>query len=337
VKAILHTQYGPPDLLQFKEVETPTPKDNEVLIAIHATTVSTADCNIRNFTFVTRSMLPIAKLMFGIGKPWKARVLGTELAGEIKQVGKDVTRFRPGDRVVASTGAAGGGHAQYACVPENGAVAIIPDSLSWEQAVAIPFGANTALYFLRDLGKIRTGQDVLIIGASGAIGCAGVQLAKHFGARVTGVCSGVNVELVKALGADSVIDYTRDDFTQSGNTYDLIFDVVGATTFDRCERSLKPHGVFLQNIMEVRDIFRVLWTSIQGEKKIKGGVALGNMANMGLITTLAGAGTLRPVIDRSYPLEGIAEAFKYVEQGHKKGNVVVTVTHPQQGTDRSYI
>jgi NADPH:quinone reductase-like Zn-dependent oxidoreductase len=207
-------------------------------------------------------------------------------------------------------------------------VALKPDSLSWEQAVAIPFGANTALYFLRDLGKIRAGQDLLIIGASGAIGSAGVQLAKHFGARVTGVCSGPNVELVRALGADSVIDYTREDFTKSGNTYDLIFDVVGATTFDRCQRSLKPNGVFLQNIMELSDIVRVLWTSITGGKKIKGGVAIGNMANMGLITALAEAGTLRPVIDRSYPLEQIPEAFKYVEQGHKKGNVVITVAHP---------
>jgi NADPH:quinone reductase-like Zn-dependent oxidoreductase len=212
VKAILHTQYGAPDLLQLKEVDKPAPKDNEVLIAIHATTVSTGDCNVRNFTFVTKSMLPIAKLMFGIREPWKARVLGTELAGEVERAGKDVTRFKTGDLVVASTGAAGGGHAQYACLPETGAVAIKPDSLSWEQAVAIPFGANTALYFLRDLGKIRAGQDLLIIGASGAIGSAGVQLAKHFGVTVTGVCSGANVELVKALGADSVIDYTRGRF-----------------------------------------------------------------------------------------------------------------------------
>lgn len=257
MKAILHTQYGPPDLLQLKEVETPTPKDTEVLIAIHATTVSTGDCNVRNFTFVTKSMLPIAKLMFGIRRPWKARILGTELAGEVAQAGNNVTRFKAGDRVVASTGAAGGGHAQYACLRETGAVAIKPDSLSWEQAVAIPFGANTALYFLRDLGKIRAGQDLLIIGASGAIGSAGVQLAKHFGARVTGVCSGANVQLVKGLGAASVIDYTREDFTKSGNTYDLIFDVVGATTFDRCQSSLKPNGVFLQNIMELSDIVRV--------------------------------------------------------------------------------
>jgi NADPH:quinone reductase-like Zn-dependent oxidoreductase len=328
LKAILHTRYGPPDLLQLKEVETPTPKDNEVLIAIHATTVSTGDCNVRNFTFVTKSMLPIAKLIFGIRKPWKARVLGTELAGEVERAGKDVTRFKTGDRVVASTGAAGGGHAQYACLPETGAVAIKPDSLSWEQAVAIPFGANTALYFLRDLGKIRAGQDLLIIGASGAIGSAGVQLAKHFGAKVTGVCSGANVELVKALGADRVIDYTRDDFTQSGNTYDLVFDVVGAKTFDGCQRSLKANGVFLQNIMELSDICPVLWTSITGGKKVKGGVAIGNMANMALIIALAEAGTLKPVIDRSYPLERIADAFKYVEQGHKKGNVVITVTHP---------
>jgi len=328
VKAILHTRYGPPDLLQLKEVETPTPKNNEVLIAVHATTVSTGDCNIRNFTFVTKSMVPIAKVIFGITKPWKARVLGTELAGEVVRTGNDVTRFKPGDRVVASTGAACGGHAQYACLPETGAVAIKPDSLTWEQAVAIPFGANTALYYLRDLGKIRPGQNLLIIGASGAIGTAGVQLAKHFGARVTGVCSGPNVELVKALGADNVVDYTREDFTESGNTYDLIFDVVGATTFDHCQRSLKPAGIFLQNIMELSDIVRVVWTSITGRKKIKGGVAFGNMANMGLITALAEAGSLRPVIDRSYPLERIAEAFKYVEQGHKKGNVVITVTHP---------
>jgi NADPH:quinone reductase-like Zn-dependent oxidoreductase len=250
------------------------------------------------------------------------------LAGEVERAGQKVTRFKPGDRVVGSTGAAGGGHAQYACFPETGAVAIKPDSLSYEQAVAIPFGANTALYFLRDLGRIRAGQDLLIIGASGSVGSAGVQLAKHFGAKVTGVCSGANVELVKALGADNVIDYTREDFTESGHTYDLIFDVVGATTFDRCRSSLKPNGVFLQNIMELRDIVRVFWTSISGGKKIKGGVAIGNMANLGLITALAEAGTLRPVIDRSYPLERIAEAFKYVEQGHKKGNVVITVGHP---------
>jgi len=327
VKAVLHTHYGSPDLLEFREVDKPTPKANEVLIAIHATTVSTGDCNVRNFTFVTKSMRPIAKLMFGIGKPWKKRVLGTELAGEVEGAGKDVTRFKTGDRVVASTGMAGGGHAQYACLPETGAVVIKPDSLTGEEAVAIPFGANTALYYLRDLGKIQAGQDVVIIGASGAIGSAAVQLAKHFGATVTGVCSGANVELVKSLGADTVIDYTREDFTRNGRTYDLIFDVVGATTFDRCQHSLKPDGVFLQNIMELSDVVRALWTSVTGGKKIKGGVAIGNQKGMRLIAELAAAGTLKPVIDRSYPLEQLAEAFKYVERGHKKGNIVITVAH----------
>jgi len=308
-------------------VDKPVPKANEVLIAIDATTVSTGDCNVRNFTFVTKSMRPIAKLMFGIGKPWKERILGTELAGEVEGAGQDVTRFKTGNRVVASTGMAGGGHAQYACLPETGAVVLKPDSLSWEEAVAIPFGANTALYFLRDLGKIRAGQELLIIGASGAIGSAGVQLAKHFGATVAGVCSGANVELVKSLGADTVIDYTRDDFTKNGKTYDLIFDVVGATTFDRCKHSLKPNGVFLQNIMELTDVVRVLWTSIASRKKIKGGVAINNLKRMSFIAELVAAGKLRPVIDRSYPLERIAEAFKHVEQGHKKGNVVITVAH----------
>jgi len=327
VKAVLHTHYGSPDLLELREVDKPIPKANEVLIAIHATTVSTGDCNVRNFTFVTKSMRPIAKLMFGIGKPWKARILGTELAGVVEGTGQDVARFKTGDRVVAFTGMAGGGHAQHACLPETGAVVIKPDSLSWEEAVAIPFGANTALYFLQDLGQIRAGQELLIIGASGAIGSAGVQLAKHFGATVTGVCSGANVELVKSLGADMVIDYTRDDFTKNGESYDLIFDVVGATTFDRCQHSLKPNGVFLQNIMELTDVVRALWTSIASRKKIKGGVAINNLKRMSFVAELVAAGKLRPVIDRSYPLERIAEAFKHVEQGHKKGNVVTTVAH----------
>ena len=327
MKAVLHTHYGSPDLLELREVDKPVPKANEVLIAIDATTVSTGDCNVRNFTFVTKSMRPIAKLMFGIGKPWKERILGTELAGEVEGAGQDVTRFKTGNRVVASTGMAGGGHAQYACLPETGAVVLKPDSLSWEEAVAIPFGANTALYFLRDLGKIRAGQELLIIGASGAIGSAGVQLAKHFGATVAGVCSGANVELVKSLGADTVIDYTRDDFTKNGKTYDLIFDVVGATTFGRCQNSLKPNGIFLQNIMELTDVVRVLWTSIASRKKIKGGVAINNLKRMSFIAELVAAGKLRPVIDRTYPLERIAEAFKHVEQGHKKGNVVITVAH----------
>lgn len=325
MKAILHTRYGAPDLLQLKEVEKPVPKDHEVLIAIHATTVSTADCNMRNFTFVTRSMRPFARLMFGIGKPWKPRVLGTELAGEVESTGKAVTRFKTGDRVVASTGMAGGGHAQYACLPETGALALKPESLSWEEAVAIPFGANTALYFLRDLGKIQAGQEVLIIGASGSIGSAAVQLAKHLGAAVTAVCSSANIEMVSSLGADKVIDYLKEDFVANGQAYDLIFDIVGATTFGRCQRSLTPHGVFLQNIVGVTDIARILWTAILAAKKLKGGVAMESTERLNFIAELAAAEKLMPVIDRVYPLEQIAEAFRYVERGHKKGNVVIAV------------
>jgi len=327
LKAILHARYGSPDLLRFEEVGKPAPKDDEVLIKVHATTVSTGDCNMRNFTFVTKSMLPMAKLMFGIGKPWKERILGTELAGEIVGAGKDVVRFKLGDRVFGSTGMAGGGHAQYTCLHETAALAIKPDSLSWEEAVAIPFGANAALYYLRDLGKIQDGHRLLIIGASGSIGSAGIQLAKHFGATVTAVCSGANVELVKSLGADKVIDYTKEDFTKNSETYDLILDVVGATTFERCQKSLKPQGVFLSCIMGLPDVARSLWASIAGGKKIKGGVAINNLERMTFITELTAAGILKPVIDRRYPLEQIAEAFKHVEHGHKKGNVVITVEH----------
>lgn len=283
---------------------------------------------MRNFTFVTKSMLPMAKLMFGMRKPWKERILGTELAGEIVGLGKDVVRFKVGDRVFGSAGMAGGGHAQYACLREKSALAIKPESLTWEDAVAIPFGAHTALHYLRDLGGIQAGHKLLIIGASGSIGSAAVQLAKHFGATVTAVCSGANVELVKSLGADKAIDYTKEDFTRNAETHDLIFDVVGATSFDRCKHSLEPRGIFLSCIMGVPDVARSLWTSIIGGKKMRGGVAINNPERMAFIAELAAAGKLKPVIDSRYPLEQIVQAFKHVERGHKKGNVVITLEHP---------
>jgi NADPH:quinone reductase-like Zn-dependent oxidoreductase len=266
--------------------------------------------------------------MFGFGKPWKERILGTELAGEIVGAGEGVVRFKLGERVFGSTGMAGGGHAQYACLHEEAALALKPDALSWEEAVAIPFGANTALYYLRDLGKIQKRHKLLIIGASGSIGSAGVQLAKHLGATVTAVCSGANAELVKSLGADKVIDYTREDFTKRAETHDLIFDVVGATTFDRCKHLLEPQGTFLSCIMGLPDVARSLWTSIVGGKKMRGGVAINNPERMAFIAELATAGKLKPVIDRRYPLQHIAQAFQHVEQGHKKGNVVIAVEHP---------
>ena len=328
MKAAIHSAYGPADLLQVVEVEKPVPQKNQILVKIHATTVSSGDCNVRNFTFVPNSMRPIAKLIFGIGKPRKKTILGTQLAGEVEAVGSDVSRFKVGDQVMASTGMVGGGHAQYACLPEDGALAIKPDNLSWEEAVVLPFGADAALYYLKNLGNIQAGQELLIIGASGSIGTAGVQLAKHFGANVTGVCSTKNLELVKSLGADEVIDYTQADFRQNGNTYDLILDTVAATSFAGCKDSLKPNGVFLPCIMSVADmVFRIPWTAMTGGKRLKGGVAIENQERMDLIKELADSGALRPVIDKCYPLERIAEAFTYVETGHKIGNVVITVGH----------
>lgn len=324
MKAIVHKKYGPPDELQLLEVEKPVPKENEVLIKIHATTVTTTDCNARNFTFVPKSFMFFARFMFGFKKP-KINILGIDLAGEIEAVGKDVKLFKAGDHVFGSPGTRFGGHAEYACVPENGALAIKPTDLSWEKAAAISLAGNTALFFIRDLAKIQPGQTILIHGASGAIGTYAVQLAKYYGAVVTGVCSGANAVLVKSLGADKVIDYTREDFTKSDERYDFVFGVVGKTTFSQCNGILKPKGIYLENMMEVKDFLKVLWTSITGGKKIKGGVSTERAENLNFFVELIESGKLIPVIDRVYPFERTAEAFRYVEQGHKKGNVIISL------------
>ncbi len=324
MKAIVHTKYGPPDELQLLEVEKPVPGDNEVLIKIHATTVTTTDCNARNFTFVPQSFMLFARIMFGFKKP-RIKILGIDLAGEIEAIGKDVKLFKAGDHVFGSPGTKFGGHAEYVCVPENGALAIKPADLSWEKAAAISLAGNTALFFIRDLAKIQPGQTILIHGASGAIGTYAVQLAKYYGAEVTGVCSTTNAEMVKSLGADKVIDYTIEDFTKSDEKYDFVFDVVGKTTFSQCKGILKPNGIYLENMMEVKDFLKVLWTSIVGGKKIKGGVSTERAENLKFFIELIESGKLRPVIDRIFPLEKTAEAFQYVEQGHKKGNVVISL------------
>jgi NADPH:quinone reductase-like Zn-dependent oxidoreductase len=324
MKAIVHTKYGPPDELQLKEVEKPVPKDNEVLIKIHATTVTTTDCNARNFTFVPKSFMFFARLVFGFKKP-KINILGIDLAGEIEAAGKDVKLFKKGDQVFGSPGTKFGGHAEYSCVSENGALAIKPAAISWEEAASISLAGNTALFFIRDLAKIQAGQKILIHGASGAIGTYAVQLAKYYGAEVTGVCSATNADMVKSLGADKVIDYTKDDFSKSDERYDFVFDVVGKTTFSQCKGILKPKGIYLENMMEVKDFLKVLWTSIVGGKKIKGGVSTERAENLKLFIELIESGKLKPVIDKIFPLEKTAEAFQYVEQGHKKGNVIITI------------
>ena len=324
MKAIVHTKYGPPDELQLKEVVKPAPKDNEVLIKIHATTVTTTDCNARNFTFVPESFMFFARIMFGFKKP-RINILGIDLAGEIEAVGKDVTLFKKGDHVFGSPGTKFGGHAEYSCVPENGALAIKPADMLWEEAAAISLAGNTALFFIRDLAKIKAGQKILIHGSSGAIGTYAVQLAKYYGAEVTGVCSAANAEMVRSLGADKVIDYTKEDFTKSDERYDFVFNVVGKTTFSQCKGILKPKGIYLENMLELKDILRIMLTSIIGGKKIKGGVSKETSENLNFFIGLFESGKVKPVIDRIYPLEKTAEAFLYVEQGHKKGNVIITI------------
>ena len=327
MKAILHTRFGPPDELQLKEVKKPVPKDNEVLIKVRATTVTSTDCNVRNFTFVPGVFqLPARLFMFGVFKP-RINILGIDLAGEIEAVGKNVERFIKGDHVFGTPGMNFGAHAEYTCVPEDGVLTIKPTNMAWEEAASIFLGASTALFYLRNKGSIQAGHKTLIYGASGAIGTYAVQLAKYFGAEVTGVCSTKNLKMVKSLGADKVIDYTQEDYAESGETYDLILDTVGKTSFSHCKKSLKQKGVFLPVVMGLTELVQIIWTSMTGGKKVKGGVAGESVEDLDFFKKLVEAGKLKPIIDRCYPLEKIAEAFRYVEKGHKKGNVVITVEH----------
>jgi len=332
MKAIIYTKYGPPDVLQLEDVEKPTPKDNEILIRIYATSVNYGDIVARNFKEISprKFNMPLlfwlfAKIFFGFRKP-KITILGSEFAGEIESVGKDVKSFKQDDQVFGYLGQSMGAYAEYLCMPEDGCVAIKPANMTYEEAAVVPYGAIMALNLLRKV-NIQPGQKVLINGASGGIGSAAVQLTKYFRAEVTGVCGTPRLEFVKSLGADKVIDYTKEDFTQSGETYDLIFDILGKSSFSRCKSSLKQNGRYLLASFKMKQLFQMLWTSMAGSKKVICAIAPGSIEDLISVKELIEAGKIKAVIDRRYPLEQTAEAHRYVETGHKKGNVVIIVEH----------
>ena len=318
MKAMVYTRYGPPDVLELKEVEKPAAKETEVLVKIHATSVSPADVHLRGGTpFIARQMAG------GLLSP-KKTILGFDIAGEIESVGTDVERWRAGDPVYGLVPPSGNGaNAEYICVPEADVIRK-PANLTYEEAAAVPSASTVALQFLR-AGRIQSGQRVLINGASGGLGTFAVQLAKFFGTDVTAVCSTRNLDLVRSLGADDVIDYTSQDFTESGQTYDLIFDAVGKRSFSSCRGSLNRNGVYISTIVTFQVVLQMAWTSVIGSRRAKSMIAGPRVEDLRVVNELVEAGNVRPVIDRSYPLSQLAEAHRYAELGHVRGRVIITV------------
>ena len=330
MKAIIWTAYGPPDVLQLKEIPKPVPEHDQVLIRVVATTVTAGDCEMRNLKFPIWLRLPM-RFYAGLKKPMRIKIIGQEMAGEIEAVGKDVTLFKAGDQVFASTGFGSGTYAQYICLPEtpgemDGTLAAKPENMTYDEAAAVPVGGLEALHFLRK-GNIQPGTKMLINGAGGSIGTFAVQLAKHFGAQVTAVDSAGKLNMLRAIGADHVIDYASEDFTKSGQTYDIIFDVIGVSSFSGSIRTLKENGFYLIANPQLLKMIRGAFTSIISTKKVIFGTSSPQTEDLILLKELIEAGTHESVIDRRYPLEKIAEAHSYVETGHKKGSVVITVDH----------
>lgn len=338
MKAVVRTEYGPPEVLRLTELEVPTPQANEILIRIHATSINFGDLIARRFGEVSprEFHMPflfwlMGRMAFGFSKP-KKRDLGSEMAGVIEAVGGEVHRFRVGDPVFGHLGANMGANAEYVCMPEDGMVVTKPGNVSYEQAAVVPYGAMIALRLLRKV-EIRPGHNLLVNGASGGIGSAAVQLAKHFGAEVTGVCGGPRLDFVRALGADHVIDYTAQDFTQNRERYDLIFDVLGKSSYSRCKRSLTPNGIYFPVSFKSQDLLDMLWTWIAARlprrrtgRRVICAVASERLEDLKTVKELVEAGAIVAVIDRTFPLEQVVEAHRYVEAGHRQGHVAITVT-----------
>ncbi|MFQ5930778.1 MAG: NAD(P)-dependent alcohol dehydrogenase [Nitrospiraceae bacterium] len=330
MKAIVWTKYGPPDVLELREVDKPAPKDNEVLIRIYATTVTAGDCEMRSLKFPIYLSLPL-RLWRGLIRPRGTSIMGTEIAGEIESVGKDVKLFKEGDPVFGSAGLGFGANAEHICLPEEaeeveGALALKPANMTYEEAATVPFGGRDALHFLRK-GSLQRGQQILINGAGGSIGTFAVQLAKHFGAEVTAVDSTAKLDMLRSIGADHVVDYTQEDFTNSGETYDVIFDVVGTVSLSRSKRAITQEGTYLLANPIRGQMVRGPWARMTSSNKVVMQTASGTTEDLIFLRELIEAGKIKTVIDRTYPLEQIVEAHRYVETGQKQGNVVVTVAH----------
>ncbi len=322
MRAVIYREYGAPDVLQLEEVDKPVPRDNELVIKVRATTTTAADCRMR------RGDTLMSRVILGARRPRRRfRVMGLEPAGEVEQIGEKVTRFKRGDRVFGFTGFSVGAYAQYSRMPEDGSLALMPEGLTFEEAAAMVDGATTALYFLQERAKMKRGDEVLVIGASGSIGTAAVQTAAHVGARVTAVCSAKNAEMVKALGAARTIDYAAEDFTEAGERYDIIFDTVGKSSYFRCRGSLRERGRYLVTLGGPKAYLQTLLTRAFSKRRCIYGMSVEKKGALREVKRLAESGALRPVIDRRYSLDRMADAHRYVDTGRKRGNVVITVAH----------
>lgn len=326
MKAVVWTKYGSPDGLRLKELEKPVPGDKEVLIKVHAATVTAGDIEIRSLKLPFLLRMPM-RVYVGIRRPKRITILGQELAGEIESVGNHVKSFQPGDRVFGATGFELGAYAEYKCMPEESEDSVLvhkPSNISYEEAAAVPMGGMEALHFLGK-GNIKSGEKVLIYGAGGSIGTIAVQLAKYYGAEVTALDSGEKLDMLRSIGADYIIDYTREDFSKAGVSYDVIFDVVGKSPFSRGRKSLKPRGRYILANPRPAHVIRGLWMSMVSGKKVIFGAASQEKEDLVFLKELIEAGKIKPVIDRTFPMEQSAEAHRYAESGRKKGNIVITI------------